>query len=167
MQLFGLALAVSSVLWPALVGAEDGKARKPSPRSAQSRAQALKSMWWNDAALVEDLSLSDAVRTRMNRLYDAYLDERPQIGAGRAAFRDALDEGDWEKARKRLDEAVVEAGEPLRAQGELKIAIFSLLTDEQRAKLAKRNPNPIRQPWMVGRRAATGQREQPSQPAEE
>ena len=164
MQLFALALAVSLLLWPALAGAEGEKARKPSARSAESRARVLASMWWNEAALVEDLSLSGTVRSEMNRIYDSYLDERPKSGAGRAAFRDALNEGDWEKARKRLDEAVALAGEPLRAQGELKIAILSLLSDAQRAKLAKKDPNPLSQPWMAVRRAAAGQRKQPPGP---
>jgi Spy/CpxP family protein refolding chaperone len=136
----------------------------PEERAAQRRqqsiARAIRSIWWNGPAMVEALSLTDAVRAEMDELYRAYLEARAQSTAERevrTAFVDALSKGDWGQARKRLDEVASENAAGLKDQGQLKIDVLSLLSDEQLAQLVGSNLDVLRRPWVPpGRRAGPG-----------
>ena len=146
-------------------GAESPEASEASPeeRAEQRRAQGLekgiKSAWWNRPDLLQALSLSEAKRSEMDGLYRSYLESREQgsaVGERRVAFVQSLGKGDWKHARSRLDDLVVENGAPVRAQGELKIAVLSLLSEEQLAKLVEDNADVLRRPWQAKGRSGGG-----------
>lgn len=185
---FVLPLAISWLVWtapsqaeaekvaPAQAGGGEAEAGEPAKanrrgmkRGQRSTAEALEAVWWNDPALVEHLSLSDASRSEMDGYYKASI-ESHQPGSERErgkAFNDALREGDWEEARKRLQELKANVGGPLVAQGELKISVLSLLNDEQRAKLFERKPELLRGFWPPRRSVASGSRKPPRRPTAE
>jgi hypothetical protein len=138
---------------------EESPEERAARRREEDRARILRSIWWNRAEMVTALSLSDAARSKMDDLYTAYLEEHGQGGASgdqRAAFLRALAEGDWAQARKHLDEMTAESGVLIKAQGELKIGVLSLLSDEQHAKLVDENIDVLRRPWVQGRRQGAG-----------
>ena len=156
-----------------LVGAMPSQAEAEEGAKAKLRrvgtAESLQSMWWNDPALVEALELSDASRSEMDGHCRAYVQNRPERAdrGVRTDFEAALREGDWERARQHLRERAAEAGKRLEAQGELKIRVLSLLSDEQRAKLVEKKPKLLRQAWAPRRLAGPGQQKPPRRPAAE
>lgn len=163
-----LALAIS---W--LAGAMPSQAEGEEGAGAKLRrvstAESLESMWWNDPALVEALELSDASRSEMDDHCRAFVENRPERAdrGVRRPFEDALREGDWEQARQHLRKRTEEAGKRIEAQGELKIRVLSLLSDEQRARLVEKKPNLLRQVWSPRRLAGPGRQKPPGRPAAE
>ncbi|MGI9591044.1 MAG: Spy/CpxP family protein refolding chaperone [Myxococcota bacterium] len=126
------------------------------------RPTGTRSTWWNDPRLVEALGLGEEQREKMDGIYKKYLEERPsptERGNRREPFAEALVAGDMKTAQKKLDELVQETSAPVRAHGELKIQVLSLLTTEQQAKLAADHENVIKRSWIPGtRRAGAGPR---------
>ena len=187
---FVLALAISWLAWaaPAQAEAEQAEGEEAVPAQAEAeeaegetpeeaklrraerrkagRAKALAAMWWNDPVLVEDLLLSDASRSAMDGHYQGYLDGRSQRAERelQEAFTDALNEGDWEEARKRLQELTVETGRPVKAQGELKIHVLSLLSNEQLVKLLRKKPAVAHEFWSPRRVVRSGPDNLPRRP---
>jgi hypothetical protein len=136
-----------------------------APAPGKPAVERVRRHWWNDPALVKDLSLSAEQRAAADALYEAH-DAKLRSGGGRgaaqAAFTAALERGDWDAAQKQLDQQAAEAGEPLRAAGELKIEVLRQLSPEQRAGLAARYPRILSTPWAP--RATWARESQPLPP---
>jgi Spy/CpxP family protein refolding chaperone len=100
---------------------------------------------------VEALDLSQDQRDQMDEIYKKYLEDRPtptERGARREPFTAALTAGDMKQARKNLDVLVEDTGAPVRAHGELKIHVLSLLTKEQHATLSRDHKDVITRSWI-------------------
>ena len=67
---------------------------------------------------------------------------------GPARFHEALEQGDGDRARRELDAWADRERAGVRAQGDLKIGVLSLLTEQQRKALASAYSRLIRQTWM-------------------
>jgi Spy/CpxP family protein refolding chaperone len=108
-------------------------------------------IWWNNPTIVEELSLAEEQRKKM----DGYLDEYRRTEPGedrRLSFNEALHDGNWGKARSELKQLSDQAAASIRARGELKINVLSTLSDAQRKTLVERYRRLINQPWLRGMR---------------
>ena len=104
-------------------------------------------VWWNNPPIVEELSLAEEQRKKM----DGYLDEYRRTEPGedrRPAFNEALRDGNWAKARSELKQLSDQAAVSIRARGELKINVLSALSDAQQKTLVERYRRLINQPWL-------------------
>jgi Spy/CpxP family protein refolding chaperone len=133
--------AFSSPAWAADPADEQAKpAKRPETR-----------LWWNDPAIVEKLSLSGEQRAQMDQLFGTYLSERKNAARSsnaRKPFLEALEQGDMERARSKLDSWAEGERAGVQAGGKLKIEGLSLLSDEQRKALASAYPRLIRKSWV-------------------
>jgi Spy/CpxP family protein refolding chaperone len=117
-------------------------------RPAAARAEPV--LWWNDPGLVQELSLSDAQRAKMDAAFERYkavalaAPARAQVVAD---FEDALAAGDFAAARGKVEPMAQGAGDPMRAAANLKLEAFEALSPEQRKQLLTRIPRLLRQPW--------------------
>ncbi len=103
-------------------------------------------VWWNNPTIVEELSLAEEQRKKM----DGYLDEYRRTEPGedrRLSFNEALHDGNWGKARSELKQLSDQAAASIRARGEFKINVLSTLSDAQRKTLVERYRPLINQPW--------------------
>lgn len=147
--------------------AEEEPEESPADAAAQPRARGRVSgsrlVWWNDLRVVEELSLSEEQREKMDAYLEAFRQTAPPDGQETfASFMEALGAGEWKEARSELKRLSEQASAPIRARGELKIDVLSVLSDEQREKLAERYPRLIRQRWTaVGGRPPAGRRPGP------
>lgn len=148
---------------PGPVAAQPEAGAKADAAPEGSPAGSRPSGWWNEPSIVEALTLSEAQRKKM----DGYLEtfrktlQGGEGAAARNAFTEALQAGEWKKARSELDEISAEASRPLRAHGQLKIDVLSTLSKEQLAKLVESYPRLISQPWV--RMPRRGRARQPRQ----
>ena len=104
-------------------------------------------VWWNSQAIVDELSLAEEQRKKM----DGYLDEYRRTVPGedrRPSFNEALRDGNWAKARSELKQLSDQIAASIRARGELKIDVFSALSDTQQKTLVERYRPLISQPWQ-------------------
>jgi hypothetical protein len=117
----------------------------PAPPGAAERPH----LWWNDSSLIEQLELKADQRAKMDGAYEKFRSAATTRGAqaARSAFEAALREGKWSEARKQLDAWMDQQGAPVRAFGELKIEVLSLLSDGQRKKLYAELPRLVQAPW--------------------
>jgi len=142
----GLLVAVASAglgMLAAPAWAED------PPAKQGKRAETL--LWWNDPAVVEKLSLLGDPRAQMDRLFETYRSERKNAARSsnaRKPFLEALEQGDMERARSKLDSWAEGERAGVRAGGKLKIEALSLLSEEQRKALASAYPRLIRRSWV-------------------
>lgn len=131
----------------------------PSPIDV---AGAVASFWWHDPATAAALTLRPAQVTAMDAAATAYLEgwnpaiQERRDGPGRVAA--ALAGGDTRAAAAAADRyadavAYVEAGHQ-----RLKVAVFELLDDGQRAALLATHARLFREPWVIGRRLGPGGR---------
>ncbi|MDJ0850950.1 MAG: hypothetical protein QNK04_21475 [Myxococcota bacterium] len=128
------------------------------PGAGQGRARTERTLWWNSPAFIESLSLSTDQREKMDAAWERFqasVGERSKSVGSRKSFHEALEQGRWEEARKALDTMADAARVPLKASGELKIAVLEQLSDEQRQKLATEHATLLRQTWSP--RPAWGQ----------
>jgi Spy/CpxP family protein refolding chaperone len=143
-------------------------AADPANEQARPAEGAETRLWWNDPAMVEKLGLSGDQREQMDLLFETYRSAQKSHSKTRAirtAFYEALKQGDAERAPKELASwAEGEAG-LIRALGELRIGVFSLLSEEQRKTFVSAYPRLLPQPW--GPRASWEPRRQPKRPVGE
>ncbi|MEM8998075.1 MAG: hypothetical protein AAGF23_25055 [Acidobacteriota bacterium] len=113
----------------ALEEAADGE---PSAATADSpaeprRRKLLERMWWNRAKHYEPIGLDPALRARMDARLLAHLaekgDNRRQNEAYRE-FRSALTDGDWELARRRIENLGTAHVAPLQRQAAMMVDIM-------------------------------------------
>jgi Spy/CpxP family protein refolding chaperone len=144
---FALALAF------ALAVAAPGRAADPAapPRpAAVAQPAAPGVLWWNDPKLVEKLSLGAEQRGKMDALWKTY-DESARanaIGKPRASYYGALHQAKYDEARKQSEAWAAAASALVRADGALKVGVFSLLSAEQRKQLDAMNPHLASFVWM-------------------
>ena len=133
-----------------------GPAGQLPPRERATAA----SHWWNDPKLVEELTLSDAQRKKMDGYIDAHRKQTREASRTTfAALNAALGEGDWDTAREVVKQLSEQAATPIRSLGELKISLISTLSDEQRKTLVEKHPRLINQLGLRrGRRQQPGPR---------
>ena len=119
-------------------------------KAEQGRKKPLPVIWWNDPALVSDVSLSDAQRQSMDEDYRAYLDKLDPLARSTAqkAFFEALAAGDWEDARGKLDQLAEAMTVPVRRHGEIKIRLLEQLSEAQRKRLVDQHPRLLTRPWV-------------------
>jgi Spy/CpxP family protein refolding chaperone len=155
------------------LGAAPALAQPPAEKAPAGKAPAGKApaqqaappvhLWWNDSDLVTTLSLRADQRTKMDQLFEKHgraAPGRPSVPLkSRAEYFTALREGDMERARKQLSAWAEQESAEIRAAGELRIEILSLLDAEQRKILGKMTPAIANLAWVP--RAAWRAQEQP------
>ncbi len=127
-------------------GTEDIQAEEAVEPRRRGRASGS-GVWWNRPPIVEELSLAEEQRKKM----DGYLDEYRRTEPGedrRPSFNEALRDGNWAKARSELKQLSDQAAVSIRARGELKINVLSALSDAQQKTLVERYHSLINQPWQ-------------------
>lgn len=160
--LAALALAGPGAAQPAEKAGEAAGSEKAGEAAGSAPARGPRNGWWNDPKVVEQLTLSEEQRKKMDGYYENFR-EALRAGEGRearSAFTEALKAGDWKKARSSLAQLSKESSLPVQTHGELKIDILSTLSKEQLAKLVEGYPRLIAQPWvrMPPRRGGPRQR---------
>ena len=118
--------------------------------SASARDARTPTLWWNDPVIVEQITLTDAQRQKMDASWGAYEKKVAPVRDARAnqrEFVEALEKGDYERARKLLSQWVDADQTPRRAMAELKLDILPQLTADQRSKLLESYPRLIRRNW--------------------
>jgi hypothetical protein len=86
----------------------------------------------------------------MDQLFETYRSERKNTArssSARQPFLEALEHGDMEGARSKLDSWAEGERAAVQAGGKLKIEVLSLLSQEQREALASAYPRLIRRAW--------------------
>ncbi len=104
-------------------------------------------VWWNNPTIVEELSLAEEQRKKMDGYLDEYRRTEPEEDR-RLSFNEALRDGNWGKARSELKQLSDQIAASIRARGELKIDVFSALSDTQQKTLVERYRPLISQPWQ-------------------
>jgi hypothetical protein len=140
-----------------------GKTHPGSNAGLPPGTRALQRMWWNRAEKIEALQLTEDMRKRMDALTLDYFTKQRNSTAQREAFdafREALETGDWDVARKRAETLAETHAQPLRDQAELMIQVTAMLSKDQREKLSKEFPELLAGPWLLNRGigANSGQR---------
>jgi Spy/CpxP family protein refolding chaperone len=110
--------------------AEGGKAPAPIGRARTNESM----VWWNSPGIARQLSLGDEQRAKMDGHLDAYRKTHHEA-SHRTAFSDALAAGAWKEARTLLKQLEDQAVTSIRARGQLKINVLSVLSEEQRKTL--------------------------------
>jgi Spy/CpxP family protein refolding chaperone len=145
----GLLVAVATAGFGAL--SASAQAADPADEKARQARRPETRLWWNDPAVVEKLSLSNDQRAQMDQLYETYRNERKNASRSsnaRVPFLEALEQGDMDQARKKLDSWAEGDRAHAQATGELKIGVIALLSEEQRKALETGYPRLIRQSWV-------------------
>ena len=119
--------------------------------SPEERAERrVKRIWWNRDRMIEFLSLGEEQRKKMDQAFMARAKETgaatSSFAEDQAALASALQNGDWAGARAAGKRVAQQTAKMSEAELETKIAILSLLTAEQRAKLGER-PGILRGGW--------------------
>jgi Spy/CpxP family protein refolding chaperone len=146
----GLLLAALALAGPGAAQPAEKPAAKADEAAGSAPARGPRNGWWNDPKVVEQLTLSEEQRKKMDGYYESFR-EALRAGEGRearSAFTEALKAGNWKKARSSLAELSKESSLPVQIHGELKIDILSTLSKEQLAKLVEGYPRLIAQPWV-------------------
>lgn len=125
--------------------ADEAQGRKAAARRRRTRASESM-VWWNSPSVVEQLSLADEQRAKMDGYLRAYRRKEPEDNR-RPSFGDALAAGSWLEARAQLKQLEDQAVASIRARGELKIDVLSILSEDQRKTLVERYDRLIRQRW--------------------
>jgi len=116
-----------------------GKHRKDRP----------KFMWWNDPAIVSDLSLSETQRSAMEaawQSYEAAVEALPNPAELSKRFDSALAGGRWSEAENATQELAKATSERVSANGLLKVSVLKQLKAEQFTKLTGKYPRLVAQP---------------------
>ncbi len=127
-------------------GTEEIQAEEAVEPDRRGRASGS-GVWWNRPTIVEELSLAEEQRKKM----DGYLDEYRRTEPGedrRPSFNQALRDGNWAKARSELKQLSDQVAVSIRARGELKIKVLSALSEAQQKTLVERYRRLINQPWQ-------------------
>ncbi len=107
-------------------------------------------LWWNDPLIVDELSLNNDQRQKMDRAYRNFLGAVEPLRrqpTTQKPYLEALEGGDW-KAAKSESRKWLEADQtPKRAMIELKLAILPILSEDQRARLLEKYPRLVRRNW--------------------
>ena len=134
--------------------AQDDKkpAQGQSPQAIRDGIERVTSrMWWNQSDKIAALKLTAEQRAEMDTLIRSHLEKQRNSTAMReafAAFQETLEAGDWDGARKRAQGLADAAAEPVLSQAEMMIGALSLLSAEQRAKVASDYPGLMTGPWL-------------------
>ncbi len=108
--------------------------------------------WWQDPGISEALSLTPALRAKMDGVMRANLEKRLEIrSASREkskAFNEALETGEWAAARKAAESLADASADQDRMRSNLKIDILSVLSKDQLATLTADHGQVIRRPWV-------------------
>jgi Spy/CpxP family protein refolding chaperone len=129
---------------PAALAQQGGGAAQRAPAQSAKRV-----MWWNHTNLVVRLKLTAEQRTKMDQVYSWHEESRsgPAPGRLRQEFLAALTTGDWKASERALATWAEGEASSARKQGELKIGVLSLLSEEQMAILSEGSANLIRSQW--------------------
>lgn len=115
-------------------------------------------IWWNNAAMIEELHLTREQRSQADQVLaahlasDASVETQAAATAATAALSDALAAGDSVKAFAVAQELSALRDLPFERQLRLKLAVLSLLDEEQRAAIALEYPHILDRPWTLSRR---------------
>jgi Spy/CpxP family protein refolding chaperone len=112
--------------------AKGGKAPAPIGRARTTESV----VWWNSPGIVRQLTLGDEQRAKMDGHLDAYR-KTSHEASHRTAFSDSLAAGDWKEARTLLKQLEDQAVTSIRARGQLKINVLSVLSEDQRKTLVE------------------------------
>jgi len=142
---FGLLVALATA-GLGMLSAPAWAADKPAKPAERAEAR----LWWNDPAVIEELSLTGDQRAQMDGMFETYKGARKRAAReanARQAFRKALEQGDEDRARRELDSWAEGERALTQAIGDLKIGVVSLLTEEQRKARASAYPHLIQTNW--------------------
>ena len=105
--------------------------------------------WWNDEAIVQDLSLGADQRAKMDSAHQAYQAslETGKVKHTASEFYTAIEAGNLEQARSQVAGMPKTLENTQRSVLEFKLTVVQLLSDEQREKLLKGYPRLLRAPW--------------------
>ena len=145
--------------------AGDEKAAPKTPAAGTAIDRVVSQMWWNQSLKVTTLALTGDQRSRLDALGRAYLEARRDSTAqsdALAAFSTALKKNDFAAAREQAKVLAQASAQPHLAQAELMIDGLSVLSAEQREKLAANFPGLLEGPWM---RTGANLRQRRSPPA--
>ncbi len=136
-------------------------AANPSPpRRGRADSEAGEASGWWNRKVGEELALSADQKKRLDERAKAFAEQQrtamETTQEHRDTLRRALEAGNWEEARRLYRKQSDEASRLVQAQGENQIALLSLLTDEQRRRLAATHGHLLTAPWRsrAGRSAA-------------
>jgi Spy/CpxP family protein refolding chaperone len=129
--------------------------RAPLPAAIQS-ASLTEHAWWNQADLVDALSLTGEQRARMDALLLQSMQSLRAAQQGQReqqrALKEALDAGNWEAARRAADAAAASMTTAWRAQTMLKIDVLALLDPDQQRLVTTQYRQVLRQTSVLSRR---------------
>jgi Spy/CpxP family protein refolding chaperone len=129
--------------------------RAPRPAAIQSAALTERA-WWNQADLVDALSLTGEQRARMDALLLQSMQSLRAAQQGQReqqrALKEALEAGNWEAARRAADAAAASMTTAWRAQTMLKIDVLALLDPDQQRLVTSQYRQVLRQTSVLSRR---------------
>ena len=122
--------------------AKAGRAKVPYPGGPADQS----ALWWNDSAIVKDLSLTDEQRKKMSEVLNTYRanvppDLKPQ------KFQEALVQANWKNARGESEKLATRAHKAVQMRGSLKIDVLSVLNKKQHQIVVDRYPRLIYKQW--------------------
>ncbi len=120
------------------------------PGMADAQQDRKRILWWNDPMIVDELSLSDDQRRKMDRAYRDFqrtVEPLKREPTTQRPYLEALEGGDWKAAKSESGKWLDATLAPKRAMIEMKLAILPLLSADQRARLLEKYPRLIRRNW--------------------
>jgi Spy/CpxP family protein refolding chaperone len=136
--------------------AEAAQRRRAPPPAAIQSASLTEHAWWNQADLVDALSLTGEQRARMDALLLQSMQSLRAAQQGQReqqrALKDALEAGNWEAARQAADAAAASMTTAWRAQTMLKIDVLALLDPDQQRLVTSQYRQVLRQTSVLSRR---------------
>lgn len=139
----GLVLVLAFALLPTIAVAQ-------AQRPQRDAGPVAKTLWWNDPVIVQEIGLSQAQRSKMDAAYAEYEEKAEAARKNRGGQRDfveALETGQWDRARTLLDTWADVQTNPQYAMGEMKLELLQLLSQKQLDELVKDYPRVVRRQW--------------------
>lgn len=124
------------------------RSRHPYPAQRTVRA------WWHEPRVTKELHLTAEQLAKMDGILARRIEERRRSFERqrriKTAFHEALVKGDWAAARHLAHDMRGLAAAEAEARAALRIAVFQVLSAEQRRILAQKHPNILARPWLPG-----------------
>ena len=132
---------------------EKVSAAEREAKIAEKRRNMTSQIWWNQPQKIQEISLSEAQRKRMDTILMSYLENRPEEKPAQQQALDAFGAalaGEDPAAIKRQGDHVVETmAHPIRGQIDMMIEVAAVLSPEQRRKLVSLYPQIFSRLWVV------------------
>jgi hypothetical protein len=114
------------------------------------------SYWWNEAAMIEALQLTEEQRKKMDAAMagsdQKTTDLQHKQNADREKFDTALKAREWDAASKAAKDWEEALAQTWGVQNRSKIDVLKELTEEQQRKLLQEHEYLLARPWVGGRR---------------